>query len=431
MDHFEIRDGVMHAEGISLETLAAAVGTPFYCYSAATMTRHFEVFRAAVAGLGNGDPLVAFAVKANPNLSVIATLARLGAGADVVSGGELARALAAGVPAQRIVFSGVGKQRHELAAGIDAGILQFNVESEAEIAMLADVAAARRKTVELAIRVNPAVNPGTHAKISTGGKDSKFGIPFERVGAAFAMAAGHAWLRPVGLAAHIGSQLTDLAPIEDCIGRLGGLAQELRAAGHAVTRIDVGGGLGVPYRRDQPAPPSPDDYAAMVTRATRGWDCRLMFEPGRMIVGNAGVLVSTVILVKQGSAKTFVVADAGMNDLLRPSLYNAWHDIRALRPREDRITATVVGPVCETGDTFAEDREIEAVVAGDRIAFLTAGAYGATMASTYNSRPLVPEVMVSGDAWAVVSARNEPAAMQALDTVAPWLEAQPGAVTTV
>jgi diaminopimelate decarboxylase len=421
MDHFEIRDGVMHAEAVSLETLAAKVGTPFYCYSAATIERHYNVFAAAVSGLGNGDPIVAFAVKANPNLSVLATLAKLGAGADVVSGGELARALAAGIPADRIVFSGVGKQQHELAAGIEAGILQFNVESEAEIAMLADVATALGAKVELAIRVNPAVEPGTHAKISTGGQDTKFGIPIERAAAAFVMAAGYDSLRPVGLAAHIGSQLTDLGPIESCIGRLGELADGLRASGHPVTRIDVGGGLGVPYRHDQPAPPSPAVYAAMVARATRGWSARLIFEPGRMIVGNAGVLVSTVILVKQGTTKTFVVADAGMNDLLRPSLYGAWHDIRALRPGSDRMVATVVGPVCETGDTFANDRDIESVVAGDRIAFMTAGAYAATMASTYNSRPLVPEVMVSGDRWAIVSERNQPAAMLALDAKAPWL----------
>ena len=421
MDHFEIRDGVMHAEDVSLETLAADVGTPFYCYSTATIERHYNVFAAAVAGLGDGDPLVAFAVKANPNLSVLATLARLGAGADVVSGGELARALAAGIPAGRIVFSGVGKQPHELAAGIAAGILQFNVESEAEIAMLAEVAAAWGTRVQIAIRVNPAVDPGTHAKISTGGQDSKFGIPIERAAAAFVAAATYPSLEPVGLAAHIGSQLTDLAPIEACITRLGELAGGLRDAGHAVTRIDVGGGLGVPYRADRPAPPSPAVYAAMVARATKGWSARLVFEPGRMIVGNAGVLVSSVILVKSGTTKTFVVADAGMNDLLRPSLYCAWHDIRALRPRGDRMTATVVGPVCETGDTFADDRDIETVKAGDRIAFMTAGAYAATMASTYNSRPLVPEVMVSGARWALVSQRNQPAAMLALDTRAPWL----------
>jgi diaminopimelate decarboxylase len=421
MDHFEIRDGVMHAEGVSLEALAAKVGTPFYCYSTATIERHYNVFAAAVAGLGNGDPLVAFAVKANPNLSVLATLARLGAGADVVSGGELARALAAGIPANRIVFSGVGKQPHEMAAGIEAGILQFNVESEAEISMLAEVAAAHNARVDIAIRVNPAVEPGTHAKISTGSQDTKFGIPIERAAAAFKAAATYPSLNPVGVAAHIGSQLTDLGPIEACIGRLGALADELRAAGHPVTRIDVGGGLGVPYRADQPHPPSPAVYAAMIARATKGWDARLIFEPGRMIVGNAGVLVSSVILVKSGTTKTFVVADAGMNDLMRPSLYGAWHDIRALRPRTERMIASVVGPVCETGDTFADDRDIEVVGAGDQIAFMTAGAYGATMASTYNSRPLVPEVMVSGDRWAVVSERNQPAAMLALDTKAPWL----------
>lgn len=421
MDHFEMRGGVMFAEDVSLETLADKVGTPFYCYSSATIERHYRVFAEAVAGLGDGNPLVAFAVKANPNLSVLATLAKLGAGADVVSGGEMARALAAGVPANRIVFSGVGKQPHEMAQGIEAGILQFNVESEAEIAMLAAVAAAHDARVDIAIRVNPAVEPGTHAKISTGSQDTKFGIPIERAHAAFLMAAGYASLNPVGLAAHIGSQLTDLSPIEACIGRLGELADGLRAVGHAVTRIDVGGGLGVPYRGDQPAPPLPSVYAAMVARATKGWNTRLIFEPGRNIVGNAGVMVAGVILVKEGTTKTFVVCDAGMNDLLRPSLYGAWHAIKALRSTDETMVATVVGPVCETGDTFADDRQMELVKAGDRIAFMTAGAYGATMASTYNSRPLVPEVMVKDGIWSVVSERNQPAAMLALDARAPWL----------
>ena len=426
MDHFQYRDGVMHAEDVSLEALAREVGTPFYCYSSATMERHFTVFRDAVAGLG-GDgaeglgPLVAFAVKANPNLAVLQTLARLGAGADVVSGGELARALAAGVPAERIVFSGVGKTRAELAAGVDAGILQFNVESEAEIDMLGAIAAQKGATVEIAIRINPAVDPKTHGKISTGGADAKFGIPWERLPAAFAQAAAYPSLRPVGLAAHIGSQLTDLGPVEDAIRKLGALARELEALGHPIKRIDVGGGLGVPYRRDQPPPPSPADYAAMVKRATAGWPWRLMFEPGRMVVGNAGVLVSEVILTKEGASKHFIVVDAAMNDLLRPSLYGAWHDILAVRPKAERTLATIVGPICETGDTFAEDREMEDVKAGDLVAFMTAGAYGATMASTYNSRPLVPEVMVKGDQWAIVSQRNQPAAMLALDAKAPWL----------
>jgi len=421
MDHFEIIGGTMHAEGVSLETLAQAVGTPFYCYSSATIERHYQVFADAVAGLGDGNPLVAFAVKANPNLSVLATLAQAGAGADVVSSGELARALAAGIPAERIVFSGVGKQVHELAAGIEAGILQFNVESEAEILMLGKVAAEHGKIVEISIRINPAVDPKTHGKISTGGADAKFGIPWERVPAAFALAAAQPNLRPVGLAAHIGSQLYDLAPVEDTIRRLGELATQMTAAGHAITRIDCGGGLGVPYREGAALPPSPADYAAMVARVTSGWPWRLIFEPGRMIVGNAGVMVSTVILTKDGASRHFIVVDAAMNDLLRPSLYNAWHDIKALEPKAGRIVATVVGPICETGDTFAEDREIEAVVAGERIAFMTAGAYGATMASTYNSRALVPEVMVKGTDWAIVSERNQPAAMLALDARAPWL----------
>ena len=421
MDHFEIIGGTMHAEGVSLETLAQAVGTPFYCYSSATIERHYQVFADAVAGLGDGNPLVAFAVKANPNLSVLATLAQAGAGADVVSSGELARALAAGIPAERIVFSGVGKQVYELAAGIEAGILQFNVESEAEIVMLGKVAAEHGKIVEISIRINPAVDPKTHGKISTGGADAKFGIPWERVPAAFALAAAQPNLRPVGLAAHIGSQLYDLAPVEDTIRRLGELATQMTAAGHAITRIDCGGGLGVPYREGAALPPSPADYAAMVARVTSGWPWRLIFEPGRMIVGNAGVMVSTVILTKDGASRHFIVVDAAMNDLLRPSLYNAWHDIKALEPKAGRIVATVVGPICETGDTFAEDREIEAVGAGDRIAFMTAGAYGATMASTYNSRALVPEVMVKGSEWAIVSERNQPAAMLALDARAPWL----------
>jgi diaminopimelate decarboxylase len=287
--------------------------------------------------------------------------------------------------------------------------------------MLSKVAAELGKIVEISIRINPAVDPKTHGKISTGGADAKFGIPWDRVPAAFALAAAQPNLRPIGLAAHIGSQLTDLSPVEDTIRRLGDLAGQMQAAGHDIKRIDCGGGLGVPYRGDAPPPPSPAHYAAMVARVTKGWTWRLMFEPGRMIVGNAGVMVSSVILTKEGASRHFVVVDAAMNDLLRPSLYNAWHDIKALRPKTERRIATVVGPICETGDTFAEDREIEAVEAGDRIAFMTAGAYGATMASTYNSRALVPEVMVSGDRWALVSARKDPAEMMALDSRAPWL----------
>lgn len=421
MDHFDWRGGVLHAEEISVEALAEAVGTPFYVYSTATLERHYRVFADAVAGLGDGAPLVAFAAKANPNLSVLATLARLGAGADVVSGGELARALAAGVPTDRVVFSGVGKTRAELEAGVDAGILQFNVESEAEIEMLAAVAAQRRRPVELAIRVNPGVDAKTHAKISTGGEENKFGIPLARAGAAYAQAAAHDWLRPVGVAAHIGSQLSDLDPLESAFGRLGRLVAELRGDGFAVSRVDLGGGLGVPYRRDIARPPAPEVYAAMVARATAGWRVRLIFEPGRLIAGNAGILVARVILLKEGVGRRFVVIDAGMNDLLRPSLYDAWHEFVSVRPRDGRMTASLVGPVCESGDSFGEDRDIAAVEAGDLVALLTAGAYGATMASTYNSRSLVPEVMVRGQEWAVVSARRSAAEMMALDTVPGWL----------
>ena len=410
---------MLHAEGVSLAALAEAVGTPFYCYSTATIERHYRVFAEAVAGLD--DPLIAYAVKANPNLSVIAALARAGAGADVVSGGELARALAAGVPPERIVFSGVGKTRDEMAAGLAAGIYQFNVESEEELHALSAVASALGRTAAVALRINPEVDALTHAKISTGKAENKFGVPLARVLPAYALAASLPALEPVGLSAHIGSQLTSLAPVEAMIARLGGLLGELRAAGHAPSRMDLGGGLGIPYRFGEATPPTPADYGALVRRATAGWDVRLMFEPGRMIVGNAGVLVARVVTIKQGAAKSFVVLDAAMNDLLRPSLYSAWHEIRAVAPRPGAMLATVVGPVCETGDTFAEDRTLTPLETGDLVAFLTAGAYGATMASTYNSRPLIPEVMVNGTDFAVVRPRQSLETLLGQDRIAPWL----------
>ena len=424
MDHFNAVDGVLHAEDVDLERLAADVGTPFYCYSTATIQRHYRVFTDALAGLeaqGTAGPLVAYAVKANPNLSVIATLARAGAGADVVSVGELRRALKAGVPAARIVFSGVGKTAAEMAEALRAGIYQFNAESEEELAVLSRVASELGREAAVALRVNPGVDAQTHAKISTGLADNKFGIPHARVGAAYALAARLPGLRAVGIGSHIGSQLTSLAPLEATFARLGALAAELRANGLTVERIDLGGGLGIPYRAGDPAPPTPADYGAMVVRATRGWGVRLLFEPGRMIVGNAGVLVARVVTVKTGAAHRFVVLDAAMNDLLRPTLYGAWHDIRAVRPRPGTMTATVVGPVCETGDTFAEDRALTPLEAGDLVAFLTAGAYGATMASTYNTRALVPEVLVDGQNYAVVRPRIDLDALIALDRIAPWL----------
>lgn len=426
MDYFTAKAGVLHAEDVDLELLADAVGTPFYCYSTATIARHYRVFAEALRELD--DPLIAYAVKANPNLSVVATLARLGAGADVVSEGEMRRALVAGVPAARIVFSGVGKTRGEMAAALAAGIHQFNVESEAELYALSDVATALGATAAVALRVNPGVDARTHAKISTGGAENKFGIPADRVPAAYALAASLPGLRPVGVGAHIGSQLTTLAPLEATFALLGDLVARLRSAGLAVAQVDLGGGLGIPYRPGEPLPPTPADYGALVARMTAGWGVRLVFEPGRLIVGNAGILVARVVGLKAGGARGFVVLDAAMNDLLRPTLYNAWHDIRSVRPRAGRMTATVVGPVCETGDTFAEDRDLATLAAGDLVALMTAGAYGATMASTYNSRPLVPEVLVDGAAWAIVRPRQDLDQLLALDRIAPWL-AQDGQAT--
>ena len=420
MDHFHERDGVLHAEEVNLEALAQAVGTPFYCYSTATIERHFRVFRDAVDG--PDDPLVAYAVKANPNLSVIATLARMGAGADVVSLGELKRALAGGVPAGRIVFSGVGKTRDEMAAAIEAGIYQFNLESEPEAELLSEVASRMGRTADVAFRVNPDVDAGTHAKISTGRAENKFGIPIDAAPAAYARASELPGINPVGVAVHIGSQLTSLGPLERAFTRVGELIALLRREGHAISRADLGGGLGVPYYPDLPPPPSPADYGAMVARVTKDWGVRRTFEPGRVIVGNAGVLVASVVMLKEGATTRFIVVDAAMNDLLRPSLYDAYHAIRAVRPRPGRMVANVVGPVCESSDTFAEGRELTPLETGDLVAFMTAGAYGATMASTYNSRLLVPEVLVRGSQWSVVRPRPDYEALLALDRRAPWLE---------
>jgi diaminopimelate decarboxylase len=340
----------------------------------------------------------------------------------VVSEGESRRALAAGVPPERIIFSGVGKTAGEMRAAMTAGILQFNVESEPELTELNMVAADAGKHVAVALRVNPDVDAGTHAKISTGKAENKFGIPLARAESAFALAASLPALDPVGVALHIGSQLTTLSPLEAAFTRVGELVARLRGAGHDIRRVDLGGGLGIPYDGTLSAPPSPADYGAMVKRVTAGWGVKLLFEPGRLIVGNAGVLVSRVIRVKDGLATKFVVLDAAMNDLIRPSLYDAYHAVRAVRPRDGEMTATIVGPVCETGDTFGEGRVLTPVEAGDLVAFLSAGAYGATMASTYNSRPLVPEVLVSGSDWSVVRPRPDLEALLGLDRIAPWLQ---------
>lgn len=412
----------MHAEDVPLPLIADAVETPVYVYSAATIERHARVFLTAVAGCGNGPPHVAYAVKANPNGAVLSLLARIGLGADVVSEGELRRALAAGVPPEKVIFSGVGKTAREMAYALSVGVGQFNVESEPELDMLSAVATAAGITATIAIRINPDVDAGTHAKISTGKSENKFGIAYDRAAHAYALAASLPGIRVRGVALHIGSQLTDLAPLEAAFRKTGVLIAALRSAGHVVTHVDLGGGLGVPYDPAQPLPPSPDAYGAMIRAVTANWDVALAFEPGRLIVANAGVLLTRVIRVKPSVTNTpFVIVDAAMNDLLRPSLYDAWHDIRSVAPRGEPIQATIVGPVCETGDTFATARQIDVVEAGDLVVLATAGAYAATMASTYNSRALTPEVMVSGDKWAIVRARPPIEALIAGDIVPDWL----------
>lgn len=418
MDHFEYRDGVLHAEGVALPRLAEAVGTPVYVYSRATLTRHARVFRDALSILPATK--IAFAVKSNPNLAVLRVLAAEGYGADVVSGGELERALAAGIAPDGVVFSGVGKTEGEMARALDAGIGQFNLESAEEGLELAAIARAKGKVAACALRVNPDVDAGTHGKISTGKADNKFGVPHDRAAAIYARLAGEAGLNMRGLAIHIGSQLSSLDPLEAAFTKIGDLLATIRAAGHAVTHVDLGGGIGVPYRKDEVFP-QPADYAAMVARVTAGWDAVLMFEPGRVITGNTGVLLTRVIRVKEGAGHPWVVVDAAMNDLARPALYDAWHDFAAVEPCRRHMVANIVGPICESSDTFAMAREIDRVDRGDLAVFRTAGAYGATMASTYNSRSMVPEVMVDGDRWAVVADRIAPATILAAERVPDFL----------
>ncbi len=418
MDHFDYKDGVLHAEDVPMAAIAEAVGTPVYVYSRATLERHARVFREALSGLPRTH--IAFAIKANPNLAVLKVLAREGYGADIVSGGEMKRALAAGMAAGDIVFSGVGKTVAEMREALQAGVGQFNIELEEEGVALAGLAAAMGRTATAVLRVNPDVDAGTHAKISTGMKENKFGVPIDEAGAIFARLAGLPGLAMRGLALHIGSQIFDLGPIEAAYAKVGALAMDLRAQGFAVDRIDLGGGLGVPYERSK-VPPTPADYGAMVARVTRGWDLSLMFEPGRVIVGNAGVLLTRVIWVKPGVVRPYVIVDAAMNDLARPAMYDAWHDFEAVAPIGARMVANIAGPVCESGDTFAVNRDIDVVKSGDLAVFRTAGAYGATMASTYNSRALVPEVMVDGDRFAVVAERVLPETLIAAERVPDFL----------
>jgi diaminopimelate decarboxylase len=427
VNHFDYRaDGQMACEGVSLATIAEAVGTPVYVYSTATLVRHFTVFRDAFK---THTPLIAYALKANSNLSVIRTLAKLGAGADTVSEGEIRRALAAGVPADRIVFSGVGKTAHELAFALDAGVAEINVESEPEMALLARIAAEKGVRATLAIRVNPDIGAGGHAKISTGKADNKFGVSMSEAERLYAQASNTASVNPVGVACHIGSQITDLAPMAQAFRAMRALVERLRAEGMRVERLDLGGGLGVPYF-DHPEPPSPAAFGAMVEEVVDGLDIQLAFEPGRVLVANAGVLVSRVIHVHERPSvdgvegKRFLVLDAAMNDLIRPAMYDAYHDIRPVeQPARGTagLTYDVVGPICETGDTFTRDRALPPLKSGDLVAFMTAGAYGAAMSSEYNSRLLVPEVLVDGDRYAVVRPRPTYDEMLSREPMADWL----------
>ena len=421
MHYFDYRGGVLHAEAVNLNDLADTVGTPFYCYSTATLERHYKVFASAFADV---DALVCYAMKANSNQAVIKTLAKLGAGADVVSEGELKRARAAGSPADKIMFSGLGKTARELALAIDENILCINVESEPELALLSQIAASKGRTAHISVRVNPDVDAKTHHKIATGKAENKFGIPISRAREVYAHAATLPGVKVAGVDMHIGSQITDLDPFGNAFALLADFVRELRADGHTISHVDLGGGLGIPYRDDNEPPPLPDAYAAVVKQATRDLGCRLIFEPGRLIVGNAGILVTRVLFVKHGEAKNFVVVDAAMNDLIRPTLYDAHHEIWPVNEpaaSSRRIKADVVGPVCESGDFLARDRDLAEPADGALLAVMTAGAYGAVQAGTYNTRALVPEVLVNGAQWAVVRPRLEVDQLIALDRLPGWL----------
>ena len=421
MDHFLYKNGVLHAEDVAIPDIVASVGAPFYVYSTATLTRHFQLFDDALAGM---DHLVCYAMKAASNQAILQTLAKLGAGMDVVSGGEYARARAAGVPGERIVFSGVGKTRDEMRLALTGGIRQFNVESEPEMAVLSAVATELGVQAPITIRVNPDVDAKTHAKIATGKSENKFGIPISRAREVYAQAAALPGIDVIGIDVHIGSQLTQLEPFELAYQKVAELTETLRADGHNIRRLDLGGGLGIPYTRSNEAPPLPTDYGAMVKRVLGHLNCEIEIEPGRLIAGNAGILVSQVIYVKEGEDRKFLILDAAMNDLIRPAMYDAHHDIEpVIEPQAgaERATYDVVGPVCESGDTFAKGREMAQMNAGDLVAFRSAGAYGAVMSSEYNTRPLIPEVMVNGSEFAVIRSRPSFDEIINRDTIPEWL----------
>jgi diaminopimelate decarboxylase len=421
MDHFLYRHGILHAEDVPIPEIAAEVGTPFYVYSAATLSRHFRLFEEA---LGWGPHLICYAMKANSNQAVIALMASLGAGMDVVSGGEYLRARAAGVPGDRIVFSGVGKTEAEMRLALEGGIRQFNVESEPELARLSRVASALGKVAPVTVRVNPDVDAKTHEKIATGRFDNKFGIPITRAREVYALAARLPGIEVVGIDVHIGSQLTDLAPFEAAYLKVADLARTLRADGHDIHRLDLGGGLGIPYERSNAAPPLPLEYGELIRRTVGDLGCEIEIEPGRLIAGNAGLLVTQVVYVKQGEGRDFLILDAAMNDLVRPAMYGAWHDIVPVREAAagvDLHPFDIVGPVCETGDTFARGRPMPPLAEGNLVAFRSAGAYGAVMSSEYNTRPLIPEVMVKDDHFAVIRRRPTFDEIIARDTIPPWV----------
>ena len=421
MDHFLYRNGVLHAEDVLLPEIAAEVGTPFYVYSTATLTRHYQLFKDALDGVPN---MVCYAMKANSNQAVLKVLAGLGAGMDVVSGGEYARAKAAGVPGDRIVFSGVGKTRAEMRQALEGGIRQFNIESEPEMAVLSEVASSMGATAPVTIRVNPDVDARTHEKIATGKSENKFGIPIARAREVYALAASLPGLQVIGIDVHIGSQLVELEPFEQAYQKVADLTRVLRADGHDIRRLDLGGGLGIPYTRSNEAPPLPLEYGALIKRSVEGLDVEVEIEPGRLIAGNAGLLVTSVIYLKEGEGRNFLIVDAAMNDLIRPSMYSAYHDIDPVQepaPGIERQPFDIVGPVCESGDTFAKGRELTPLGAGDLVAFRSAGAYGAVMSSEYNTRPLIPEVLVKDDQFAVIRARPTFDEMINRDIVPEWL----------
>ncbi|MEO0693302.1 MAG: diaminopimelate decarboxylase [Pseudomonadota bacterium] len=421
MDHFLYQDGVLHAEDVPLPDIAAEVGTPFYCYSAATLKRHYQLFDEALGGL---DHLICYAMKSNSNQAILKLMGDLGAGMDVVSGGEYLRAKAAGVPGERIVFSGVGKTGDEMRMALEGGIRQFNVESEPEMQLLSDIAASMGTTAPITIRVNPDVDARTHAKIATGKSENKFGIPIARAREVYRLAASLPGLEVIGIDVHIGSQLTELEPFEMAYLKVAELTHQLRADGHTIRRLDLGGGLGIPYARSNEAPPLPLEYGALIKRTVGDLGCEVEIEPGRLISGNAGILVSGVIYVKSGEGRDFLILDAAMNDLIRPAMYDAWHDIVPVLEAPAGIDTQpfdIVGPVCESGDTFAKAREMPPVGAGDLVAFRSAGAYGAVMSSEYNTRPLIPEVLVQGDQFAVIRARPSFDEIINRDTVPQWL----------